>query len=168
MKEYWNKFKEWYSRLEQREQRMVSIGGVALAAAILYFGIWSPFLGRVDNLRTTIAGEQKTLAWMKDAEDKIKQLSSENNAERKSVTPVALLSELQDAVNQAGMKDALTQMKQASNESVHMEFKNVSFDQLMKLMINVLKANQVNITQFNANALATPGMVNADIIINIA
>jgi type II secretory pathway component PulM len=71
-------------------------------------------------------------------------------------------------VNQAGMKDALTQMKQASNESVHMEFKNVSFDQLMKLMINVLKANQVNITQFNANALATPGMVNADIIINIA
>lgn len=167
MKEYWNKLKEWHSRLEPREQRMVNIGGTALAAAILYFGIWSPFLTRVDNLRTTIAGEQKTLAWMKDAEDKIKQFSSENNPDRKNVTPVALLSELQDAVNQAGMKDAMTQMKQASNESVQMEFKNVSFDQLMKLMINVLKTNQVTITQFNANALTTPGMVDAGIIISM-
>ena len=168
MKEYWIKLKEWHAQLEQRERRMVNIGGAALAFAIFYFGIWSPFLGPVDGLRTTISSEQKTLAWMKDAEQKIKQLSAENSGDQQALTPVAMLALLQERVDQAGMKDALKQMKQAANDSIQLQFKNVSFDQLIKLLIGVMKSSRVNITQFNVIAESTPGMVNADVMLSLA
>src|SRR6266478_6227892 len=105
MKEYWLKFKEWHAQLELRERRMVNIGGAALIFAIFYFGIWSPFLGRVDGLRKTIGSEQKTLAWMKEADQKIKQLSGESGGAKQKPTPVAMLTLLQTQVNQAGLKD---------------------------------------------------------------
>jgi len=165
MKEYWQKFKEWYAVLDQRERRAVNIGGTALAIAILYFGIWSPFLGRVDGLRQRMAGDQKTLAWMQEADQKIKQLAGSSSASSKQMTPVALLAFLQNQVNQAGLKDAMKEMKQAANDSIQMQFKNVSFDQLIKLLMTVLKESHVTITQFSAIAEKTPGMVNADILI---
>ena len=168
LKEYWVKFKEWHAQLEQRERRMVNVGGAALGFAIFYFGIWSPFLGRVNHLRTTISSEQKTLAWMKDADQKIKQLASESSSARQSATPVTMLSLLQDKVNEAGMKDALTQLKQAANDSIQLQFKNVSFDQLIKLLISVMKSNHVTITQFNATAESTPGIVNADVMLALS
>ena len=37
-----NKLQAWYDGLQQREQRMVSIGGVVVAVMILLFGILLP------------------------------------------------------------------------------------------------------------------------------
>lgn len=167
MKEYWVKFKEWHAQLELRERRMVNIGGAALAFAIFYFGIWSPFLHRVDNMRNTISSEQKTLAFMKEADVKIKQLAGESSGARQTNTPVTMLALLQEQVNAAGMKDALTQMKQAGNEGIQMQFKNVSFDHLMKLLITVMKTSNVTVTQFNAVAEGAPGFVNASLMLGL-
>lgn len=167
MNEYWIKLKEWHAQLELRERRMVNIGGTALAIAVFYFGIWSPFLGRVNTLRTTISGEQKTLAWMQDAEQKIKQFTSDDKSSRQSMTPVTLLASLQKSVNDAGMKDALQLMKQTSDDAVQMQFKNVSFDQLIKLLINIMQSSHVTVSQFNAVAEPTPGMVNAEVMLQL-
>lgn len=167
MKEYWLKFKEWYAQLETRERRAFNVGSTALVLAIFYFGIWSPFLNRVDGLRDTIVNEQKTLAWMQDADLKIKSLASENSGDRQALTPVTLLALLQTRINQAGMKDALKQMKQAANDSIQLQFKNVSFDQLIKLLISVIKANHVTISQFSATAESAPGKVSADIMLTM-
>lgn len=167
MKEYWQKFKEWHAGLELRERRAVNIGGAALVFAIFYFGIWSPFLNRVDNLRTRITGDQKTLAWMQEADQKIKQLSGTTSVSDRQMTPVTLLAFLQTQVNQAGMRDALKEMKQAANDSIQMQFKNVSFDQLITLLMTVLKNSHVTVTQFSATAEKTPGMVNADILLGL-
>ncbi len=167
MKEYWIKFKAWHAGLETRERRMANIGGAAIAFAIFYFGIWSPFLGRVSDLRARIGSEQKMLAWMKSADEKISQLSTESGGTRRSTTPVAMLALLQNQVNQAGMKDALSSMKQADNDSIQLEFKNVSFDQLMKLLIGVMKSSNVTIKQFSAIAENTPGMVSAAVMLSL-
>ena len=167
MKEYWLKFKEWHAQLELRERRMVNIGGAALIFAIFYFGIWSPFLGRVDSLRKTIGSEQKTLAWMKEADQEIKRLSGESGSAKQKPTPVAMLALLQTQVNQSGLKDTLTQLKQASNDSIQLQFKKVSFDQLIKLLITVMKSNYVSITQLSVTAEATPGLVNAEIMVGL-
>ena len=37
-----NKLKAWYGSLQTREQRMVSIGGIALAVIVLFAGILWP------------------------------------------------------------------------------------------------------------------------------
>tara|TARA_R110000868_G_scaffold229116_7_gene482154 strand:- start:135 stop:641 length:507 start_codon:yes stop_codon:yes gene_type:complete len=167
MKEYWIKLKSWHGQLERRERRAVNIGGFALIAIIFYVGIWSPFLGRVDHMRTHMSGEQKTLAWMKSVDQRITQLSGSNGRVRQNLTPVAMLSLLQDRVRRAGMGDALSEMKQVTNDSIQLRFKAVSFDRLIKLLISVIKDNHVTITQFSAAAQTTPGLVNADFTLGL-
>lgn len=168
MKEYWQKFKEWYAALEQRERRAVNIGGTALLIAIFYFGIWSPFLGRVDALRKRITSEQKTLAWMREADQKIQTLSGNNTPAREASNPVALLALMQDKIADANLQDALKDMKQAGNDAIQLQFKNVSFDQLMNLLIDILKNSRVSISHFSAVAEKSKGMVNADITLTIS
>jgi general secretion pathway protein M len=167
MKEYWIKFKEWHAALEERERRMVNIGGVLLVLAIFYFGLWSPFLTHVDDLRARIGSEQKTLAWMQDADKKISSFAGATGGARQAASPVTMLALLQSKINQAGLKESLHDMKQAANDSIQLQFKKVSFDQLMTLLIAVLKANHVSISQFNAVAEGSPGMVNADITLSL-
>lgn len=167
IKDYWNKFKTWHGQLESRERRMVNIGGSALITAIFYFGIWSPFLGRIDELRSRMGSEQKTLAWMQEADQKIARLSGGGASARETMTPVAMLALLQKRIQQAGMKDALSDMKQAANDSIQLQFKSVSFDKMMKLLIAVIKENHVTITQFSAIADTAPGTVNADIVLSL-
>ncbi len=139
MKEYWQKAKDWYAALEQRERRAVNIGGGALAFAMLYFGIWSPMVSAVDDMRKRIVTDQKTLTWMQEADAKIKQLAATESTSQQAVTPVQLLTLLQMQINQAGLRDALKEMKQASNDAIQLHFKNVSFDLLIKLLMSVLK-----------------------------
>ena len=167
MKEYVQKAKEWYAALEPRERSAVNIGGGAVLFAILYFGIWSPLVNHVDELRKRIVTDQKTLTWMREADEKIKQLSATESTVQQAVTPVQLLTLLQMQINQAGLRDALKEMKQASNDAIQLHFKNVSFDQLITLLMSVLKNSHVAISQFTATAEATPGMVNADIMLTL-
>lgn len=167
--EYLTKAKEWHAQLETRERQMVNAGGAALIFAIIYFGIWSPFLSRVNHLRETITSDQKTLVWMQDADKKIKALAAEGGgATSQNNTPVAVLASLQSLVEQAGMKEAVTALKQTSNDAIDLQFKNVSFDQLVKLMMNVLKENHVTISQFNAVQAASSGMVSAQVSFSLS
>lgn len=168
MKEQWLKLKEWHANLQARERRIVNIGGAVVAFALFYLLFWSPFLNRVDDLRQHMGNQMKTLAWMKATDQQIKQLEGGGTQSKSNLSPVAMLAFLQSQIKLAGMKDALTELKQASNDSIQMQFKNVSFDQLIKLLISVIKNQQVTISQFSAEADATPGMVNASVIINLS
>lgn len=169
MKENLEKIKKWYAALDQRERRAVNIGGTALALAIFYFGIWSPFLSRVEAMRKRISSDQKTLVFMQQADNKLKQLAGSSSTETTSITtPVAMLAYLQDAIAKAGLKDALKDMKQAANDSIQLSFKNVSFDNLVKMLMNVMKSSHVNVTQFTAVAEKTPGMVNAEVMLQLS
>lgn len=166
MKEYIAKFKEWYAALQPRERKMVNIGSGVVVVAIFYLGIWSSFLNRVDNLRTSMDKDLKTLAIMQGLDKQLQAVEGGGEA-RSALTPVALLALLQQQVKQAGIKDALSDLKQDTNDSIQMQFKNVSFDQLMKLLIDVIKNNRVTISQFSAQATATPGLVNASVAISL-
>jgi type II secretory pathway component PulM len=166
MKEYWVKIKDWHTQLEQRERRAVNIGGVAMIFAIFYLGIWSPFLGRVDDLRERITSDQKTLAWMQNADQQLSR-QTQSGETKQNYSPVGMLAALQTEVQKAKMKDAMTELKQASNDSIQMHFKNVSFDQLMKLLMSVMRSSHATITQLSTTSESTPGMVNADITLTL-
>lgn len=166
MKEQWAKLNDWFTQLEQRERRLVSVGAVAVIFAAIYFLFWSPMTDSVDAMRRQIKGQQKTLAWMKSVDAALKKTAS--GAQQTSVmSPVELLSYLQKAIKRDGLQESLTQLKQSSNNAIHMQFKDVSFDRLMKTLIGVLGRQNVTISQFNAVAVNQPGLVDADMILKL-
>lgn len=167
MKDTWAKLKEWWAALAQRERQAVTIGSLFLLMFIIYQWIWTPYLQYVDDLRVKIGKDQKTLAWMQAADKEIKKLENQSNAKPQSVTTVALLSDMQKQIQQAGLETALTQLKQASNNTVEVHFQKVEFDKLIKMLANVVRAERVSISQLSAKIDNSPGIVNADILLKI-
>jgi general secretion pathway protein M len=168
LKEIWLKIKEWWFSLALREKQAVVLGGTVAALFIVYQFIWSPLIQRTDTMRKRIVAQEKTLLWMQGADKEIEKLASQqSNGGYKALSVVVLLSLMQKQVNHAGLEQQLTQLKQASNESVEMHFQKIDFDKLIAMLMKVVKEERISIAQLSVKAEDTPGIVNADVILKI-
>lgn len=158
----------WWSQLARREQQALSIGGVVVAFFILYAGIWMPIQNHLTEMRTSIVKDQKTLLWMQSADKEITSAEGEKTQQKKSVTPVELLSIVQGTIEEAGLTPSLKQAKQSSGEAIALHFQKADFDRLMAFLIITLKEQSVIVTQFSATAAGAPGVVNADLTLKIS
>jgi type II secretory pathway component PulM len=57
-----NKLRTWYASLQQREQRVVTIGGIVLALIILIGGILMPLQSAVSSAARGIETRREDLA----------------------------------------------------------------------------------------------------------
>lgn len=166
MKEWQMKFNEWWRNLSLHEQRVVAVGGAIAGSLLFYLIIWQPYLDRLETMRKQIQTEYKTLAWMQAADKEVNKLEKQTT-KGATMTPIALLSVLQKQVDEASLATTLTQLKQATQDSVEMHFQKVYFDQMINLLIKVIKEQNVSITHLSVIADATPGIVNADIVLTL-
>ena len=167
MKEYGVKLKEWWSNLAPREKQAVTWGGALLGIFIIYQGIWSPYVDHIASMRNSIKSNQKTLVFMQEADKEIQKKESQSNTKAKTTSPVALLGFLQKQINQSQLNQQLTQLKQATNDSIELHFQKIEFDKLMNFLIKIVKEQSVSITQLSATAESSPGVVNADVMLKI-
>lgn len=154
--------KEWWAGLALREKQMLMLGSVCVSLFLLYQLIWSPLLNQVQRMRERVQSEQRMMVWMRQADKNLTQLEREAKPVDKRLSPVALLSLLQTDIHQAGLEKGLLQLKQTSNDAITVKFQQVSFDQLIILLTNILKVHGVTLAQFSGVAQGTSGMVNAD------
>ena len=161
------KIKEWWAQLALREKQAVAMGGSILGVILIYVAVWSPFLDRVAEMRKRIQTDDKTLAWMKAADAKIKILSASENSSERVTSPVVLLSLLQKQMDQNGLASSLTGMKQSGNDSIEMHFQQVEFDRLIRFLTEVIKQHRVTVTQMSVVSVDAPGMVNADLVMGL-
>lgn len=175
MKEKWINLKDqWMAKIQEkwqpladREKKAVLIGGAFLGVFILYAGIWSPWLNHLEAMREHIHTQQKNLVWMQNVDTQLVQLEKNPKQSEHVTSPIALLSILQKQVDEARLQSNLVQLKQASNETIEIQFQKVSFDKLMQLLIHISKEQSVQIATLNATADTEPGLVNADVVLGI-
>ncbi|EKD71205.1 MAG: General secretion pathway protein M [uncultured bacterium] len=168
MKEQWLKIKEWWSTLAAREKQAVMVGSIFLSVFIVYQFMWSPLLNHLDVMRKRIKTDGDTLVWMQAAEAKIKKIDSETKQSSHIISPVALMSVLQKQIESVGLAQNLSEIKQESNDSVAVHFQKVEFDKLIVFLATTVREQHIIISQFTAIADATPGLVNADIVLKIS
>jgi general secretion pathway protein M len=166
MSEYVLKAKEWWGNLKTREKQTVLIGGVVLVIACLYFGIWSPLINKMALTRQQILVSENLFAFMKAADKAIASRTTEIST-RPKVTPVALMSDLQNKIKESGLSNSLTQLKQLSNDTVTLQFQKVDFDQSVQLFLSLIKQYNVSIVQWSVTRDKTPGVVSQDVVIKI-
>jgi type II secretory pathway component PulM len=157
------KWLEKWSHLSLKEKQAVIIGSSVLMLFILYQCIWMPVLGSLANMRQRITASQKTLVWMQAAD---KTMQGSEIVQHKTISLVALLSEMQKQIKLAGLEPYLGELKQAVNESVEMHFQKVEFDKLVVFLMAMTREYPISITQMTVNAQDTPGVVNADLMVH--
>lgn len=165
MRQYkFQRLKDWWSNLAVREQQTVMVGGIVVFVFVVYQFIWSPLTDHVLTLRKQIQTQQQVLTWMRTVDKNIQAIEQQVRPATKALTPVALLSVLQVQVGKNGLVTQLADLKQTSNNTVEIQFQKAPFDQIVRLLTNVVTEQRVSIEQLSATADVSPGIVNAEIV----
>lgn len=167
MKETWLKMKDWWRSLALREKRIVTLGMIFISFFILYVSIWSPLLNQLSAMRAKIKTQEKTLAFLQMADREIANIKNEGSSQQKTLSPVSLLSTLQKQIRSAHLDQSLIQMKQASQNTVELQFEKVEFDAFLKMLLSIIQEERVSVSQLSVTASATPGIVTASVVFKI-
>jgi type II secretory pathway component PulM len=165
MQEQWLKYKTWWSHLSMREKNSLILGAAVLAIFIFYQFIWAPWLNHIAAMRKHIETEQKLLVWMQSADQQLQSMQQQAQTKNTHITPIVLLDILQTQMQRAGMRSQLTQLKQASNDSVELQLQKIDFDKFMQWLITFLAAQPVSIAQLSVAADVEPGIVDINMVL---
>lgn len=157
--------KQWWFNLNLREKQTVSIGGVSMIIAILYLLIWSPLQTSVTTFRDQIQHNKNLLDWMKTTDEKI-QAAEKMGQKPLSKSTGSSLSIVQNDLKKSPIANNITQLVQADNDSVKLNFQRVDFDLLMSWLTELWQQQGFIVTQMTAKAGDAPGMVSAEFILS--
>ncbi|MGB5338968.1 MAG: type II secretion system protein M [Gammaproteobacteria bacterium] len=138
------KLQQWFEGLQQRERLMVILGAAAFLLLMLYLMIWEPMFSRYHNLKSAVAEQQESLAWMQQSAGQIKALqgsSSRGNAQ--GLGGRSLLSVVDQSARSGGLGGSIKRIEPDSNKGVKIWFEGASFDQMIIWLGNLTRQYQV-------------------------
>jgi general secretion pathway protein M len=152
------KLQVWYAGLEQREQRVVAVGGVLVAVLILVLGILLPLQSAVSSAVKRNQTEREDLAWMQVNAPEIRAAGNQLPADT-GEAPVVLVDRVG---REAGLASAL-RGTQPNGNGVRVQLEAAPFDTLVNWLATLDARYGVAIESITVDRAARPGVVNASI-----
>jgi general secretion pathway protein M len=144
--------------LQEREQRMVTIGSVVVALLILVLGILMPLHSAVSNAVQRNAIKREDLAWMQVNAAEVRA-SGGQLAENTGEAPVVLVDRVG---REAGLASAL-RGTQPNGNGVRVQLEAAPFDTLIAWLATLDERYGLSIETITVDRAARPGVVNASI-----
>jgi general secretion pathway protein M len=152
------KLQVWYAGLQQREQRVVAIGGVVVAVLVLVLGILLPLQSAVSSAVKRNQTEREDLAWMQVNAPEIRAAGNQLPADT-GEAPVVLVDR---AGREAGLASAL-RGTQPNGNGVRVQLEAAPFDTLINWLATLDERYGFAIESITVDRAARPGVVNASI-----
>jgi general secretion pathway protein M len=152
------KLQVWYAGLQQREQRVVAIGGVVVAVLILVLGILLPLQSAVSSAVKRNQVEREDLAWMQVNAPEIRAAGNQLPADT-GEAPVVLVDRVG---REAGLASAL-RGTQPNGNGVRVQLEAAPFDTLINWLATLDERYGFAIESITVDRAARPGVVNASI-----
>jgi general secretion pathway protein M len=153
-----NKLRAWYDGLQQREQRMVSIGGVVVAVLVLLFGLLMPLQSAVSNAVARNDAKREDLAWMQVNATEIRAAGG-GLATDTGEAPVVLVDRVG---RESGLGNAL-RGTQPNGTGVRVQLEAAPFDTLVAWLATLDEHYGLAVESITVDRAARPGIVNASI-----
>jgi general secretion pathway protein M len=151
------KLKAWYAGLQQREQRVVGIGAVALGLLLLVGGILLPLQSAVSNAVKRTETKREDLAWMHANAPEIQ--SAGGALLGAGEPPVVVVDRVG---REAGLGSSL-RGTQPSGAGVRVQLEAAPFDTLIAWLASLDERYGLAVESITVDRAARPGMVNANI-----
>ena len=153
-----NTLRAWYAGLQQREQRVVAIGGVVVAILIVALGILLPLQSAVSKGAARNATKRADLAWMQVNAPEIRAAGGQLTADT-GEAPVVLVDRVG---REAGLGSAL-RGTQPNGTGVRVQLEAAPFDTLVTWLATLDERYGLAIETITVDRAARPGVVNASI-----
>ncbi len=158
-----NKLKAWYSGLESREQRMVSIGAVLVCALVLFGGLLLPLESSVSSAVKARDMRREDVAWMRSNAPEIRS-GGASLAPDTGEAPVVLVDRIG---REAGLGPAMRGTQPSAN-GVRVQLEAAPFDTLVTWLATLEERHGLAIESISVDRAARPGLVNANVTLSQA
>jgi general secretion pathway protein M len=158
MNELIAKLKRWYAGLQEREQRMVRMGAVAIGLLLLVGAVLLPLQSAISTALKRTESKRADLAWMRVNVPEIQAAGTVlliDTAE----APVVVVDRVG---REAGLGSAL-RGTQPSGKSVRVQLEAAPFDTLITWLATLDHRYGLAVESITIDRAARPGVVNANI-----
>lgn len=146
-----NNLKEWFSNLEPREQKLVSVGGVVGIVLLFIMGVWQPLNAKLELMESKLRTQQETNVWAKDAIQRIKASGNATGRQSGSLTQV---------VNQTSRRFNIEIARlQPKDSAVLVWIELINFNDLLRWIDHLERNNRVTVTAFDVTEAEEAGFV---------
>jgi general secretion pathway protein M len=147
-----NKLKAWFTGLSEREQKLVSVGGIVGILVIFYFGVWSPISSAAAEQKLAVESDKKLLSW-------VQEQSSRASILRQSSNKTTFSGSLTQVVNQTTRNANIPVARmQPQGEELVVSIDQVVFNDFLK-WLDILENKGVIIIQSDVSEVDSQGYV---------
>ncbi|HEV7717054.1 MAG TPA: type II secretion system protein M [Steroidobacteraceae bacterium] len=148
--------------LNDRERRMVTIGGV-VAIVLLLVGVVFPLDHSVTLAQNRIGQKQADLQWMQGVTSEL--VSAGPVSAQQPVTQESLLVVVDRAAREAGLGSSLTNSEPSGAGGLRVRLEKAPFDILIGWLARLSDQNGIRVESATVDNAGAPGIVNAGIVL---
>lgn len=153
--------KNWWVKLQQREQTVILIGSFILILAFLYFVIWSQIVLDYNNKASRVDNKRETLNWISQRKEELEHLKRINpNLFNQATDNRSLLAIVDASAKQIGTHSSITQIDPDGENKVSVWVENISFDHLIILLGELERRNHIEVASLDLNKSQPIGKVS--------
>jgi general secretion pathway protein M len=158
----------WWNALPLREQRIVAVGVIVVAAMLGWALIWHPLAMRRAELREAVDAQRRDLAYVRIATAEVDRLRSVSKHSRGDRQGRSLLALADASARAGGLESALRRVEPVGSSSVRVSFEFASFDALIGWIEGLTGDYGIEATDFSADRADGVGLVNARVTLQDA
>jgi type II secretory pathway component PulM len=151
-----------FGSLNERERRMVVIGGICIAL-LLVFGVIVPLDRSVTKAQARVVTKQADLAWMRG-------VTPELLAAGPGVAPPSsqrsMLVIVDGAAREAGLAKSLTSSEPSGAGGLQVRLEKAPFDALIAWLARLSEQDGIRVDSATMDAAGQSGIVNAGIVLH--
>jgi len=150
--------KEWFSALDDKEQKITIAGAVAFSIFLLYFVLISPINESANKLQKDVAAKQKTVDWMKK---QVSIIRSSKGGGRSNSSSLPLSSVVNTTTNKYDLPVSRRDSK--SPEEMQIWFDNISFDSFLSWVAELKSKYGVTVISVNVRSVDRDGITSINV-----
>jgi general secretion pathway protein M len=154
--------RDWWLSRQPRERLILMLGGILVVATLLYLLVWEPLVRERTNLANRVKAQGKTLVWMQQASEQVKQLRSQSQNLTKKANQSSLMSIVDSSAKRSKIRKPIQRIEPEGKNGVKLWIENVDFDTLVRWLGEVERRHGVLINRATITRNEeTAGQVNS-------
>lgn len=156
--------KDWFNRLELREQQFVAVGTIVVVVALAWGLGWAPFDKKHAELRSDVAEWEQSLADLRPLRVAVANGGQSQSSPRtnSNLSPIIIV----DQTLRSRELDLYRKRSQpTTSNGIRIEFENVAFDELVVWLGDLSEGYDMHVQagSFSVGSQVSAGRINASL-----
>lgn len=156
-----------YDQMPRRDQQALTVLGIAILLALLYFAVWRPAAAFHEDGVSARENAEDLLAWIESNRSTIERLATQGGATRTNAPESgrALMSLVTSSASEAGL--SLQRFEPSGNDAIRVWLENAPFTEVAGWLENLTTEHGVIIDQAALDRREAPGLVSVRLTLTI-